>query len=97
MSKPRVLMADPPHLIWDMMKGWVPNPALLALSAYIENDFDTRVMDCTVMPNPWADFEREVAEFKPHVVGLCNIGTSYLYDALNAAKLVKMVSPEVRR
>jgi radical SAM superfamily enzyme YgiQ (UPF0313 family) len=89
-------MADPPHLIWDMMKGWVPNPALLALSAYIENDFDTRVMDCTVSQNPWADFEREVAEFKPQVVGLCNIGTSYLYDALNAAKLVKMVSPETK-
>ena len=89
----RVLLADPPHLIWDMMKGWVPNPALLALAAYIEKDFDTRVMDCTVMPHPWADFEREVRDFRPQVVGLCCIGTSYLYDSLNAARLVKMVSP----
>jgi len=92
----RVLLADPPHLIWDLMKGWVPNPALLALAAYIENDFETRVMDCTVMPRPWADLEREVCDFKPQVVGFCCIGTTYLYDSLNAAKLVKMVSPETK-
>lgn len=92
----RVLLADPPHLIWDMMKGWVPNPALLALAAYVENDFETRVMDCTVMPHPWADLERELREFRPQVVGFCCIGTSHLYDSLNAAKLVKMVVPDAK-
>ncbi|MHB8173591.1 MAG: B12-binding domain-containing radical SAM protein, partial [Nitrospirota bacterium] len=92
----RILLADPPHLIWDMMKGWVPNPALLALSAYLENEFETHVMDCTVMPDPWGDLEREVVEFKPNIVGLCCIGTTYLYDSLNAARLVKMVSPQTK-
>ncbi len=92
----RVLLADPPHLIWDLMKGWVPNPALLALGAYVEKEFETRVMDCTVMPDPWGDLEREVASFKPDVVGLCCIGTTYLYDSLNAARLVKTVSPRSR-
>ncbi len=92
----RVLLVDPPHLIWDLMKGWVPNPALLALAAYVEHEFETRVMDCTVMPRPWADLEREVREFKPQVVGLCCIGTTYLYDSLNAARLVKMISPQAK-
>ncbi len=94
--KTRVLLADPPHLIWDLMKGWVPNPALLALAAYIEEEFDTRVMDCTVMPDPWGDLERELREYKPHVVALCCIGTTYLYDSMNAARLAKMVAPEAR-
>lgn len=95
-SKTRVLLADPPHLIWDMMKGWVPNPALLALAAYVEREFDTRVMDCTVMHDPWGDFERELASFKPQVVALTNIGTCYLYDVLNAAKLARMVCPQAK-
>ncbi len=90
------MLADPPHLIWDLMKGWVPNPALLALGAYVEKEFETRVMDCTVMPDPWGDLEREIASFKPNVVGLCCIGTSYLYDSLNAARLVKIVSPQTK-
>ena len=73
----------------------MPSPSLTALSAYIEKDFEVRVIDCTVQERPWAALEEAVRDFKPAVVGITAISTSYIYDAMNAAYLVKLIDPSV--
>ncbi len=91
----RVLLVDPPHEIFKFFRGRMPAPSLTALSAYIENDFEVRVVDCTVQERPWAALEEAVREFRPQVVGITAISTSYIYDAMNASYLVKLVDPSV--
>ncbi len=91
----RVLLVDPPHEIFKFFRGRMPSPSLTALSAYIEKDFEVRVIDCTVQERPWAALEAEVRDFKPAVVGITAISTSYIYDAMNAAYLVKLIDPSV--
>ncbi len=73
----------------------MPSPSLTALSAYIENDFEMRVIDCTVQDKPWEALEAEIRNFKPQVVGISAISTSYIYDAMNAAYLVKQIDPSI--
>jgi anaerobic magnesium-protoporphyrin IX monomethyl ester cyclase len=92
----RVFLIDPPHKIWSEMRGWVPAPALTALGAYLEKDFDIRVLDCSVMEHPWRDLEETVRKDKPEVVGITNIALMFYYDTLNAAKLIKMVNPKIK-
>ena len=92
----RVFLIDPPHKIWSEMRGWVPAPALTALGAYLEKDFAIRVLDCSVMEHPWRDLEEGVKEERPEVVGITNIALMFYYDTLNAAKLIKMVSPQTK-
>ncbi len=92
----KVFLIDPPHKIWSEMRGWVPAPALTALGAYLEKDFDIRVLDCSVMEHPWRDLEEAVREEKPEVVGITTIALMFYYDTLNAAKLIKMVSPKTK-
>ncbi|MBA7689372.1 Anaerobic magnesium-protoporphyrin IX monomethyl ester cyclase [subsurface metagenome] len=92
----RVFLIDPPHKIWSEMRGWVPAPALTALGAYLEKDFDIRVLDCSVMEHPWRDLEEAVKEEKPEVVGITTIALMFYYDTLDAAKLIKMVSPKTK-
>lgn len=91
----RVLLVDPPHEIFKFFRGRMPSPSLTALSAYIENDFEMRVIDCTVQDKPWAALEAEVRSFQPDVVGISAISTSYIYDAMNAAYLVKQIDPSI--
>jgi len=91
----RVLLVDPPHEIFRFFRGRMPAPSLTALSAYIEGEFEVRVIDCTVQEDPWAALEGAVREFNPAVVGITAISTSYIYDAMNAAYLVKLVDPSI--
>ncbi len=92
----RVFLIDPPHKIWSEMRGWVPAPALTALGAYLEKDFDIRVLDCSVMEHPWQDLAEALEEDKPEVVGITNIALMFYYDTLNTAKLVKLISPATK-
>ncbi len=91
----RVLLVDPPHEIFKFFRGRMPAPSLTALAAYIEKDFEVRVIDCTVQERPWAALEEAVREFKPNVAAITAISTSYIYDAMNAAYLIKLVDPSV--
>ena len=91
----KVLLVDPPHEIFKFFRGRMPSPSLTALSAYIENDFEMRVIDCTVQDEPWAALEAKIRSFKPQVVGISAISTSYIYDAMNAAYLVKQIDPSI--
>jgi anaerobic magnesium-protoporphyrin IX monomethyl ester cyclase len=91
----RVLLVDPPHEIFKFFRGRMPAPSLTALTAYIEKDFEVEVIDCTVQDRPWAALEDKVREFRPQVVGITAISTSYIYDAMNAAYLVKQVDPSI--
>src|SRR5512135_1651313 len=91
----RVLLVDPPHEIFKFFRGRMPAPSLTALSAYLDKDFEVRVIDCTVQERPWAALEAAVREFRPAVIGITAISTSYIYDAMNAAYLVKLVDPSV--
>jgi anaerobic magnesium-protoporphyrin IX monomethyl ester cyclase len=92
----KVFLIDPPHKIWSEMRGWVPAPALTALGAYLEKDFDIRILDCSVMEDPWRDLEEALKRDKPEVVGITNIALTFYYDTLHAAKLIKLVSPATK-
>ncbi len=76
------------------MRGWSPSPGLLALSAYLRSrGIDAGIVDATVLPRPWRDLERILHREQPDVLGIANIGTLFTYDAINAARLAKTVSP----
>jgi radical SAM superfamily enzyme YgiQ (UPF0313 family) len=90
----KFLLVDPPHKIWEFLRAWVPSPGCLQLAAYLEENFDIEFMDCTIQPHPWRDLEERVRYLKPEVVGI-SIGCTYFtYDAMNAARLIKDVSPK---
>ncbi len=55
---------------------------------------DIDYMDCTLNENPWRDLEEKIRREKPEVVGLSVICTAFIYDGMNAANLIKKVSPQ---
>ena len=90
----RFLLIDPPHKIWTILRAWVPSPGCLQLLAYLEREgLDIDYMDCTLNENPWRDLEEKVRREKPDVVGISVICTAFIYDGMNAARLIKAVSP----
>ena len=90
----RVFLVDAPHKIWPLMRGWTPCPGILPLGAYLEKDFDVRVVDGTVLENSWGDFEEIMRKEKPKLVGISCIATCFIYDTINACRLIKEVSPK---
>jgi len=91
----RFLLVDPPHKIWTILRAWVPSPGCLQLLAYVEREgFDIDYMDCTLNENPWRDLEEKVRREKPDVVGISVVCTAFIYDGMNAADLIKSVSPQ---
>jgi anaerobic magnesium-protoporphyrin IX monomethyl ester cyclase len=50
-------------------------------------------MDCTLNDNPWRDLEEKIRREKPEVVGISVICTAFIYAGMNAANLIKAVSP----
>ena len=91
----RFLLVDPPHKIWTILRAWVPSPGCLQLLAYLEREgFDIDYMDCTLNENPWRDLEEKVRREKPDVVGISVNCTTFIYDGMNAANLIKTVSPK---
>jgi len=90
----RVFLVDAPHKVWPVMRGWVPNPGLLAIGAYIEKDFDIKVVDGTVLENSWRDLEEIMRKEKPKLVGISCIATCFINDTMNACRLIKEVSPK---
>ena len=90
----RFLLVDPPHKIWTILRAWVPSPGCLQLLAYLEREgLDIDYMDCTLNENPWRDLEEKVRRESPDVVGISVICTAFIYDGMNAARLIKAVSP----
>jgi anaerobic magnesium-protoporphyrin IX monomethyl ester cyclase len=90
----RFLLVDPPHKIWTILRAWVPSPGCLQLLAFLERDgLDIDYMDCTLNENPWGDLEEKVRKEIPAVVGISVICTAFIYDGMNAANLIKSVSP----
>ena len=95
MDTMRFLLVDPPHKIWTILRAWVPSPGCLQLLAYLEREgFDIDYMDCTLNENPWQDLEEKVRREKPDVIGISVICTAFIYDGMNAANLIKSVSPQ---
>jgi len=91
----KVLLVDPPHAIFKFFRGRMPFPGLVALAAYLEKDFEVKVCDGTVLDYPWEDLERIIRDYKPDVVGIGSSSTSFAYDAMNTAYLVKMADPSI--
>ncbi|UCC66543.1 MAG: cobalamin-dependent protein [Deltaproteobacteria bacterium] len=89
----KFLLVDPPHKIWEFLRAWVPSPGCLQLAAYLERDFDLEFLDCTIQDHPWRSLEERVRYLRPEVVGISVACTYFIYDAMNAARLVKEVSP----
>ena len=90
----RFLLVDPPHKIWTILRAWVPSPGCLQLLAFLEREeFDIDYMDCTLNENPWRDLEEKVRRERPDVVGISVICTAFIYDGMNAARLIKAASP----
>jgi anaerobic magnesium-protoporphyrin IX monomethyl ester cyclase len=91
----RFLLIDPPHKIWTILRAWVPSPGCLQLLAYLEREgFDVDYMDCTLNGDPWRDLEEKIRREKPDVVGISVACTAFAYDGINAANLIKAVSPQ---
>ncbi|MDP2973301.1 MAG: radical SAM protein, partial [Deltaproteobacteria bacterium] len=91
----RFLLIDPPHKIWTILRAWVPSPGCLQLLAYLEREsLDIDYMDCTINENPWGDLEEKIRREKPDVVGISVTCTAFIYDGMNAANLVKALSPK---
>jgi len=91
----RFLLIDPPHKIWTILRAWVPSPGCLQLLAYLEREsLDIDYMDCTLNENPWGDLEEKIRKKKPDVVGISVTCTAFIYDGMNAASLVKVLSPK---
>jgi len=91
----RFLLVDPPHKIWTILRAWTPSPGCLQLSAYVEREgFDIDYMDCTLNDNPWGDLEEKARKEKPEVIGISVNCTAFIYDGMNAANLIKAVSPQ---
>jgi anaerobic magnesium-protoporphyrin IX monomethyl ester cyclase len=91
----RFLLIDPPHKIWTILRAWVPSPGCLQLLAYLEREgFDIQFMDCTVNENPWGDLEEKIRSEQPDVVGISVTCTAFIYDGMNAATLIKTLSPK---
>ena len=91
----RFLLVDPPHKIWTILRAWVPSPGCLQLLGYLEREqLDIDYMDCTVNENPWGDLEEKIRREKPEVVGISVSCTAFIYDGMNAANLIKAVSPQ---
>jgi radical SAM superfamily enzyme YgiQ (UPF0313 family) len=91
----KVLLIDPPHAIFKYFRGRMPFPGLVALSAYLEKDFEVAVCDGTVLDHPWEDLEETVRAYHPDVVGIGSSSTSFVYDAMNTAYLVKTIDPKI--
>lgn len=89
----KFLLVDPPHKIWEFLRAWVPSQGCLQLAAYLERDFDLEFLDCTIQDDPWRSLEERVRYLRPEVVGISVACTYFIYDAMNAARLVKDVSP----
>jgi len=90
----RFLLVDPPHKIWTILRAWVPSPGCLQLLAYLEREqFDIDYMDCTLNESPWRDLEEKVRREKPEVIGISVMCTTFIYDGVNAANLIKAISP----
>lgn len=90
----RFLLVDPPHKIWTILRAWVPSPGCLQLLAYLEREeVDIDYMDCTLNENPWRDLEEKVRTERPEVIGISVICTAFIYDGMNAANLIKAISP----
>jgi anaerobic magnesium-protoporphyrin IX monomethyl ester cyclase len=93
----RFLLVDPPHKIWTILRAWVPSPGCLQLLGYLEREqFDIDYMDCTLNENPWRDLEEKIRREKPDVVGISVICTAFIYDGMNAASLIKSISPQTK-
>jgi radical SAM superfamily enzyme YgiQ (UPF0313 family) len=92
----KVLFVDPPHVIHPPLKLWAASPGLLALAAYVRNDHEVRFVDATALPRTWFDLERIVRLEKPNVVAITANITSLVPDALDAARLVRRVAPDVK-
>ncbi len=91
----RFLLIDPPHKIWTILRAWVPSPGCLQLLAYLEREgFEVEFMDCTLNDHPWRDLEEKIRREKPEVVGISVICTAFIYDGINAANLIKAISPK---
>lgn len=91
----KALLVDPPHAIFKYFRGRMPFPGLVALAAYLERDFQVKVCDGTVLDRPWEDLEKVIRDYRPDVVGIGSSSTSFIYDAMNTAYLVKMADPKL--
>jgi len=92
-----LLLIDPPHLVWGVLKGWIPSTAALALMAYLEKEnVDVEFFDGTCAERPWHDLEALVKKIQPDVVGLSMHCTYFAPDAMNTARLIKSVHPRCK-
>jgi radical SAM superfamily enzyme YgiQ (UPF0313 family) len=92
----KVYFVEPPHKIWEWFRGHTPAPGMTYVATYVQNDFEVKYIDATSgLEYPWADLEKIIREEKPDVVGVTSVATCFCYDALNTAKLVKLIDPSI--
>ena len=90
----KLLIIDPPHLVWGVFKGWIPSTANLALMAYLEREnIEFEHFDGTLAERPWHDLEAAIRRIRPDLVTLTMHCTYFAPDAMNTARLIKAVHP----
>jgi anaerobic magnesium-protoporphyrin IX monomethyl ester cyclase len=92
----KVLFVDPPHEMWPLLAaGCLPPVGFAALAAYLEEQgYKVGIIDSTALKYSWDDLEKAIQRENPDVVGVTGI-TNFIYDSMNAAKLVKGIDPEI--
>lgn len=93
----KLLIIDPPHLVWGVFKGWIPSTSNLALMAWLEKEnIDFEHYDGTLAERPWHDLEDTVRKMKPDLVAMTMHCTYFAPDAMNSARLIKEVHPDCK-
>ncbi len=69
---------------------------LCLLSAMIEQDYETKIVDTNIDDISKEDFVKIIEEYKPDIVGISVLTNEYLDSGLIAAEIVKSINSEIK-
>jgi anaerobic magnesium-protoporphyrin IX monomethyl ester cyclase len=92
----KVLLIEPLKSIWEMMRPCIPVPlGLVQLAAVLEEQkIDVKIIDCTALNMGRRALSEAIQEEQPDIVGTTAL-TSFLYKAVEVAKVAKNVDPRI--
>ena len=90
----KVLLIDPPHRLFPVLRMWTPSFGLLQLAAYLEREgVEVQIIDATALPNSWKNLTHAISESKADVVGITCSATCLSPEAIQAIHLSHKLLP----
>jgi len=90
----KILFLDPIHKVWEFFRGLTANPGLIYLAAVARRDYNVKVFDAYAENDqPWNKTAEYLERERPDVVFISGSFTTFWYDAMNCAKLVREILP----